>query len=223
MSNLTRLVGSHGGQRPGLTNDLPAVHLSYVRTQAADCPGCRLRRSGAYADTRLLSYKAACLRHGYWLLGQGGQRLNLAMIPEVAAAQRRLDRIASRQGPTAAMRACKIASGYLQYSWRSDYHPRWYPALVDRWQQRVLKAGAFPAHSTWQMPDWAVDPECTALASVLAGRDFTAEMRGGKMVMVGDITYIFTWEGWLYLLVTWNPSAAGTVGRRPSSPARIPT
>ena len=27
----------------------------------------------------------------------------------------------------------------------------------------------------------------------------------------------------LYVLVTWNPSAEGTVGRRPSSPARIPT
>jgi hypothetical protein len=26
-----------------------------------------------------------------------------------------------------------------------------------------------------------------------------------------------------YLLVTWNPSAEGTVGRRLSSPARIPT
>jgi hypothetical protein len=27
----------------------------------------------------------------------------------------------------------------------------------------------------------------------------------------------------LYVLVTWNPSAEGSVGRRPSSPARIPT
>ena len=26
-----------------------------------------------------------------------------------------------------------------------------------------------------------------------------------------------------FLLVTWNPSAEGSVGRRPSSPARIPT
>jgi len=29
--------------------------------------------------------------------------------------------------------------------------------------------------------------------------------------------------GVLYLSVTWNPSAEGSVGRRPSSPARIPT
>jgi hypothetical protein len=27
----------------------------------------------------------------------------------------------------------------------------------------------------------------------------------------------------LYVSVTWNPSAEGPVGRRPSSPARIPT
>jgi len=52
-------------------------------------------------------------------------------------------------------------------------------------------------------------------------RDFTAAAPGEKMV--GDITYIPTWEGWLFLSVTWNPSAEGSVGRRPSSPARIPT
>jgi putative transposase len=27
----------------------------------------------------------------------------------------------------------------------------------------------------------------------------------------------------VYVLVTWNPSAEGSVGRRPSSPARIPS
>jgi transposase InsO family protein len=55
----------------------------------------------------------------------------------------------------------------------------------------------------------------------LVNRDFTADKPGEKMV--ADITYIETWEGWPYLSVTWNPSAEGSVGRRPSSPARIPT
>jgi putative transposase len=32
----------------------------------------------------------------------------------------------------------------------------------------------------------------------LVNRDFTAEKPGRKMV--GDITYIWTWEGWLYLV-----------------------
>jgi hypothetical protein len=147
----------------------PAIRLSFVKTSVVDCPGCRLRRDGAHADMRLFSHKTACLRHGYWLFGQGGgQRLHLASIPEVAAAQRRLDRIASRRSPIAAMRAYEIASGYLQRSWRIDYHPRWYQALLDRWQQRVRTAGALPARSTWQLPAWAMHPECTALAAVFA-------------------------------------------------------
>jgi len=39
----------------------------------------------------------------------------------------------------------------------------------------------------------------------LVQRDFTAAAPGVKLV--GDITYIPTWEGWLYLSVTWNHSA----------------
>ena len=39
----------------------------------------------------------------------------------------------------------------------------------------------------------------------LLKRDFTAGAPGEKMV--GDITYIPTWQGWLYLSVTWNHSA----------------
>jgi hypothetical protein len=39
----------------------------------------------------------------------------------------------------------------------------------------------------------------------LLGRDFTAEQPGTKLV--GDITYLATGEGWLYLLVTWNQAA----------------
>jgi TniQ len=174
-AQLIRAIPSLAPRKVSPPGEPPAIRLSYVRTQAADCPGCRLRRDGAHADTRLLSHKTACLRHGYWLFGPGGgQRLNLVAIPEVAAAQRRLDRIASRHGPTAAMRAYKIASGYLQHSWRSDYHPYWYPALVDRWQQRVRRAGALPAHRTWQLSGWAIHPECTAVAAIFASPYWTA-------------------------------------------------
>lgn len=166
---LARAVPSlvpRASSRPG---EPPVIRLSFTKTLATDCPGCRQRRDGAHADTRLLSHKTACLRHGYWLFGQGGgQRLHLAAIPEVAAAQRRLDRIASRRGPTAAMRAYEIASGYLQYSWRSDHHPLWYPALIERWQQRIRSIGASPAQTTWQFPGWTVHPECTAIAAVFA-------------------------------------------------------
>ena len=55
----------------------------------------------------------------------------------------------------------------------------------------------------------------------LVKRDFSAAAPGEKWSAI--LPYIATWQGWLYLSVTWNPSAEGSVGRRPSSPARIPT
>jgi transposase InsO family protein len=66
------------------------------------------------------------------------------------------------------------------------------------------------------------DPAAAARADAIR-RDFTADASKLNSRWCGDITYIGTWEGWLYLSVTWNPSAEGPVGRRPSSPARIPT
>jgi transposase InsO family protein len=39
----------------------------------------------------------------------------------------------------------------------------------------------------------------------LVNRDFSSDVPGQKMV--GDITYIPTWEGWAFLSVTWNYSA----------------
>jgi putative transposase len=41
------------------------------------------------------------------------------------------------------------------------------------------------------------DPDATGQPADLVGRDFTAEAPGTKLV--GDITYIRTWTGWLYL------------------------
>src|SRR3984957_2251541 len=44
----------------------------------------------------------------------------------------------------------------------------------------------------------------------LVGRDFSAEASGEKMV--GDITYIFTWEGWLYLATVIDCATRKVVG-----------
>jgi transposase InsO family protein len=44
----------------------------------------------------------------------------------------------------------------------------------------------------------------------LVNRDFTARVPGHKMV--GDITYIPTWQGWEYLSVTWNQVAWRQLG-----------
>ena len=65
-----------------------------------------------------------------------------------------------------------------------------------------------PGKGRWRAPD-------------LVKRDFPAQQLNTKWY--GDGTEIPTGQGKLYLLVTWNPSAEGTVGRRLSSPARIPT
>jgi putative transposase len=55
-------------------------------------------------------------------------------------------------------------------------------------------AGCQPrAYKTTTRPD----PEATGHPQDLLGGDFTAEQPGTKLV--GDITYIRTWQGWLYL------------------------
>jgi hypothetical protein len=172
---LTRAIPSLKPRTFKSPSEPAAIRISFLQALAADCPGRRIRRDGAHADTRLFPHKTACLRHGYWLYGQGnGQRLDLATLPEVTAAQRHLDQLAKCHGPTAAMHAYEIASGYLQQAWRIDHHPHWYPAMVERWQQRVRTTGALPARSTWQLPGWAVHPECTALAAVFASPYWSA-------------------------------------------------
>lgn len=158
-------------QTPG---EPPTIRFSSLKSQVADCPGCRLRRGGAYADTRGLGHKAACLRHGYWLYGQT-QRLGLAELPEAAAAQRRLERIAARRGPAAVMRTFELATWYLEHAWRIDYHPHWYPLLLERWQGRVHTAGATAASTTWQMPSWATHPERVALTAVFTSPYWPAQ------------------------------------------------
>ena len=55
-------------------------------------------------------------------------------------------------------------------------------------------AGCQPrAYRTTTQPD----PDAPSAPADLVGRDFTAEAPGNKLV--GDITYIKTWTGWLYL------------------------
>ena len=147
-----------------------AVRISYLQEQAIDCPGCLLRRGGAYLDVRLVPHQTLCLRHGYWLFGDGrGQHLDLTRLPQVAAAQRRLNRAARRRGPSPVMHAYRLAHSYLRLSWRIDFHPSWYPVLISRWEQRA-QAGdpsVMPGVS-WQFPHWAMHPECTALALLFA-------------------------------------------------------
>jgi hypothetical protein len=145
----------------------PALRVASLRERMSDCPQCRMRRDGAFLDTRLFPLKMACLRHGYWLYGEGsGWRLPPAVFPEIAAAQKRLTRLAARRGTAAATRAYELARRYFQDEWRARVKAYWYTGLNSRWHQR---AGTAPAGQTtpW-LPSWALHPECVALATIFA-------------------------------------------------------
>jgi hypothetical protein len=67
------------------------------------------------------------------------------------------------------MHAYRLAESYLRLSWRVDFHPAWYPVLVGRWEQ-CAQAGDPSARPgvTWQVPQWAMHAECTALGLLFA-------------------------------------------------------
>lgn len=60
----------------------------------------------------------------------------------------------------------------------------------------MRELGLYPVQPRPWRKTTIADPDAPATPD-LVGRDFTAEVPG--RVMVGDITYIRTWEGWLYL------------------------
>ena len=69
-----------------------------------------------------------------------------------------------------------------------------------------LKACQPRAYKTTTQPD----PDGPAGPVDLLGRDFTAEAPGTKLV--GDITYIRTWQGWLYLATVIDCCTREVVG-----------
>jgi transposase InsO family protein len=63
------------------------------------------------------------------------------------------------------------------------------------------------------------DPAASARAD-LVGRDFATAPEQVNARWCGDITYINTWEGWLYLTVTWNLADRMAVTGR-AGPSRL--
>jgi hypothetical protein len=145
----------------------PALRVASLRDRMLDCPQCRLRRDGAFLDTRLFPLKMACLRHGYWLYRDGaGRRVPSAVFPEIAAAQKRLTRLAARRGTDVAVRAYELGRRYFEDEWCAGVRSYWYTRLVERWYQRSEMAPA--AHRTSWLPSWTLHPECVALAVIFA-------------------------------------------------------
>ena len=144
-----------------------ALRFASLQDRMLDCPQCRMRRDGAFIDTRLFPLKMACLRHGFWLYGDGaGYRLPPGVLPEITAAQNRLSRLAARRGTDAAVHAYGIARRHLQYEWNAGVRASWYMALRERWHRRAATIPS--AQRTSWLPSWALHPECTALAVVFA-------------------------------------------------------
>jgi len=150
--------------RPG---EPPALRAASLHEQVVDCPRCRLRRDGAFLDTRQFPLKMACLRHGYWLFGDGaGSLLDRSVLPEITAAQKRLNRLAARRGTAAAVHAYGVAHRYLRDEWNAGLRALWYTRLAERWYQRAEAVP--PAKRTSWLPSWAIHPECIALAVMFA-------------------------------------------------------
>jgi putative transposase len=75
--------------------------------------------------------------------------------------------------------------------------------------------------TVWQiLKDAGIDP-----APRRSGQSWRAFLEGqAKTILAADFFHVDTvLLRRLYVSVTWNPSVEGAVGRRPSSPARIPT
>jgi transposase InsO family protein len=72
---------------------------------------------------------------------------------------------------------------------------------------RLMRAAGIRGRAAkrWKKTTTA-DPAATARADRIR-RDFTANASKINARWCGDITYIGTWEGWLYLSVTWNQLA----------------
>lgn len=99
----------------------PALRVASLREEALDCPQCRLRREGAFLDTRLFPLKMACVPHGYWLSTEP------ALAPRHGCCRARL-------------RHCTpVPLGGLANRRR---HPIWYNALSERWYDRADTAAS---------------------------------------------------------------------------------
>ena len=69
---------------------------------------------------------------------------------------------------------------------------------------RIMRASGLHGRAAkrWKKTTIA-DPAAAARADRIR-RDFTANAAAVNSRWCGDITYISTWQGWLYLSVTWN-------------------
>jgi transposase InsO family protein len=114
---------------------------------------------------------------------------------------------ATRRRELAALVAAAFKHGRGAYGCRRvaaqlnrDGHPCSVGLVADLMRELGLRACQPRAYKRTTVPG-----EEPVTSPDLIGRDFTADAPGTRLV--GDITYLKTGEGWLYLSVTWNHPA----------------
>lgn len=132
------------------------------------CPRCTARHSGGPVRRLFAHHEYLCTRHGYWTGPPDPSRDDpprqlAALVPELAAAQRTLDRTRRRAGWAAVFGAVVTAVGVCtELRVSAAYTPLWY-----RWEQRlelVMTSGY--GRSLFIA---AIFPEVAALAVLDAG------------------------------------------------------
>ena len=89
--------------------------------------------------------------------------------------------------------------------------PRVHAELADQGRRhgrkriaRLMRAAGRRGRAPKRWRTTTVPDPSAALPADLIGRDFATATATVNARWCGDITYIHTWEGWLYLIVTWN-------------------
>lgn len=127
-----------------------------------------------------------------------------------------------RDRPTSATAARRVRLGMLTARAFADsdgtYGYRRVHAQLARWGEQVSpelvralmrEAGLVPCQPQPWRPTTTVAGDAGQIPDLLA-RDFTAAAPGTKLV--GDITYIRTWEGWLYLATVIDCHTKACIG-----------
>jgi len=175
-------LGSRGGLtfRLAAVTGYPASHLSWalpeLRKPGPDwlglrhlaqraCPRCTARHQGGPVRRLFAHHEYLCTRHGYWIgppdpSCDDPPRPLAAQVPELAAAQRTLDRTRRRHGWAAAFGATVTAvSMCIELRIRTVHTPLW-----TRWERRLELLMPGPYRRT--LFTAAIFPEVAALAAL---------------------------------------------------------
>lgn len=133
------------------------------------CPRCAARHQGAPVRQLFAHHEYLCTRHGYWIGPPDPSRDDpprplAAQVPELAAAQRTLERAWRAHGWEATFDATAAATGIcIELRIRTVHQPLW-----ARWERRLdlLMPGGY-RRSLFMA---AIFPEIAALAAALAAR-----------------------------------------------------